>query len=120
MQVKLIEIRDSATFIPAVAIKMFPRNDQEDFLLGRSGFGPSSPFVLLTRLEGGKCFYEPCDWADRTFQTAHKWLMDNWETFQSGDVIDVQFILGETKEPKRSELLDQEDKIDVRDHVDEL
>ena len=39
MQVKLFEVRDSATFIPAIAIKLSARNEAEHFLLFRSGYG---------------------------------------------------------------------------------
>lgn len=36
---------------------------------------------------------------------AHNWIIDHWQELKDGDVVDVQFILGETKEPKVSERL---------------
>ena len=36
-------------------------------------------------------------------QVAHRFVIDNWATIQSGQVVDVEFILGETKQPKCSE-----------------
>ena len=39
----------------------------------------------------------------RTKPVAHQFIEKNWSTLKDGDVVDVQFILGETAEPKRSE-----------------
>lgn len=35
--------------------------------------------------------------------TAHEWITKHFHTLKNGDVVDVEFILGETKVPKRSE-----------------
>jgi hypothetical protein len=35
--------------------------------------------------------------------TAHAHILQNWHSLTSGDVIDVEFILGESKQPKESE-----------------
>ena len=37
MNVKLLEIRDRATFIPAIAIQLGSRSEEERWLLSRSG-----------------------------------------------------------------------------------
>ena len=34
---------------------------------------------------------------------AHEWLLKNFDEVDDGAVLDVEFILGETKEPKVSE-----------------
>jgi hypothetical protein len=34
---------------------------------------------------------------------AHRYIEENWNALSDGDVIDVEFILGETKEKKISE-----------------
>ncbi len=53
MIAKTVEIRDRATFIPALAIKLVPVTDQDRYLLGRAGYGttPASQaeYVLLLR-----------------------------------------------------------------------
>ena len=38
MKIKAVEIRDKATFIPAIAIKMEPENEGQRYLLARCGF----------------------------------------------------------------------------------
>jgi hypothetical protein len=48
-------------------------------------------------------FNDPYDHGDRTWAVAHNHIIENWNAIKDGDVIDVQFILGETKEKKRSE-----------------
>lgn len=113
MEVKLLEICDEATFIPAMAVRLLSRDDAEFYLLRRAGYSeaqiqlpnPQEPYIILWRLEGGPANYDPYDWTNRTMANAHKFIIENWRTLQSGQVIDVQFILGETKEPKRSERL---------------
>jgi hypothetical protein len=34
---------------------------------------------------------------------AHNFIQAQWDTLTTGDVVDVEFILGETLEPKQSE-----------------
>ena len=36
---------------------------------------------------------------------AHLWLENHWDEAKSGQVIDVEFLLGERAEPKESERL---------------
>lgn len=100
---KFLELRDSMTFIPVIAIDCGVSGEDynTDYLLGRAGYGGRA--ILLTGLSGGKkAECDPYAWKDRTFQVAHDWIHLHWDTLNSGDVIDVQFILGETKTPKRS------------------
>jgi hypothetical protein len=106
MQTKTLEIRDRATFIPCLAIKMMPENDSERFLLRRDGYGTEFPLVLFGRLSGGPFIYECHDWKDRTMFTAHRHVEQYFDTLKDGDVIDVEFILGETTAPKISERFD--------------
>lgn len=110
MEVKLFELRDSATFVPVLCVKLTPGIESERYLLGRSGYGsaPSdqSKFVLMTGLAGGsdRMTCDPYDWGDnRTRQIAHNHIIENWDSLQSGQVIDVEFLLGERTEPKQSE-----------------
>jgi hypothetical protein len=113
METKLFEVRDRATFIPCFGILMTPLRsgaetfDAEAFLLRRAGYGFDQPLVLFGRLEGGAggCQYDPYDWsaAARTMRWAHRYVAEHWSELTSGSVIDVEFILGETKAPKVSE-----------------
>jgi hypothetical protein len=125
MEVKCLEIRDKATFIPALAIDMnpgpgYPANDimsQDElksyfeahaartYLLRRCGYPcDGHPNVILTRLDGsGKATNDPYAWGGRTWPVAHNWIIENWAKLRDGDVVDVEWILGETTKPKKSE-----------------
>lgn len=112
MEVKLLEVRDSMTFIPMLAIKPIPRSEEERYLLARAGYGSDpkiqSAFVFLCRLDGGPMNYDAYAWGhlSRTCGTVHDWLGDHWAEVKSGDVLDVEYILGETSVPKVSERVD--------------
>lgn len=93
MKTKLFEIRDRGTFLPAIATEL---SRFDGYLTLRAGYCFSS-CILLGRLTGGTFCYDIYDWEDRTMHTAHEYIRDNWENLESGDVIDVQFILGETE-----------------------
>lgn len=105
MKAKTLEIRDVDTFIPALAVDINPDNDAQRYLMRRVGYPcDGRPNIILTRLEGaGKATNDPYEWGGRTFPVAHNWIIENWESLADGDVIDVEFILGETKERKLSE-----------------
>jgi hypothetical protein len=104
MKTKLFELRDRATFVPVLAVKMVSQDEAEQYLLRRSGYGPDQS-VLLTGLDGGldKSTCDPFDWPNRTRHEAHKYIANNFDSLESGQVIDVEFILGETTQPKTSE-----------------
>jgi len=121
MQAKALEIRDRMMFVAALAISMLPLDnitatwdnsgraeakEAQRYLLRRCGYsidGP--PMILLTRLDGDAhhATTDPYIWNDRTFKTAHLYITENWPSLKDGDVVDVEFILGETARPKASE-----------------
>jgi hypothetical protein len=107
MEVKCLEIRDKATFCPVICIRPVPDNDAQRYLLRRDGYGvcsdPSDPCIILitNQCKGAAC--DPYYWRDRTFRTAHSWIEEHWYELVDGDVIDVEYILFETTEKKRSE-----------------
>jgi hypothetical protein len=111
VKVKLIEVRDKGTFIPMMAVQLQPEKEADRFLLARAGFGRTSSaqreYITLVRINGGTGLStcDPHDWNDgtRTLMVAHNYIIENWEKIDSGDVVDVEFILGETKMPKESE-----------------
>lgn len=116
MIVKAIEIRDRGTFIPALAVKMVPAVNLKDgndfaerYLLRRAGYGFVNPCVVLCRMEASgvdrNATYDPFAWGaqTRTYQVAHQYIIDHFDELESGAVVDVEFILKETTEPKKSE-----------------
>jgi hypothetical protein len=96
---KLIEVRDRGTFIPALAIRV---SGDDGYLARRAGF--HSPLVILIHLETMECNYDPWNWrSPRTMPRAHRYIENCWNRLKSGDVVDVEFLLGETQAPKISE-----------------
>ena len=109
MVMKLFEIRDAATFISAMAIKLGSYREEERFLLARAGYynhdSAAGPYVILMRLTDCEAQYDPHSWAGgaRTMMNAHKHILEHFDELASGDVIDVEFILGEKPTKKVSE-----------------
>ena len=105
MKAKALEIRDEGTFIPALAVNMNPTEDSQRYLLRRCGYAcDGRPNIIMTRLDGsGKATNDPYEWGGRTYPVAHNYIIDHWAELADGDVVDVQFILGETQTPKVSE-----------------
>lgn len=104
---KILEIRDRSTFIVAMAVKIEPQFEDGRYLLSRAGYGKTvaeqSKYIFLCRLPDSPCLSSPQDWGGRTMPTAHKYIYDNWDDIKTGQVIDVEYILGEKSKPKLSE-----------------
>lgn len=113
MEVKMIEVRDRSTFIPAIAILLQTNEEAERYLLRRAGYdeeeilGRGERRVLLATIQGDDNFitYDPFGWRgkSRTMPAVHMHLMKHWDKINSGDVVDVEHILGEKHLPKPSE-----------------
>lgn len=126
MQAKALEVRDRGTFIALLAVDMNPRGipsesssepralietaaaaqDAQRWLLRRVGYPcDGRPNVMITYLGGGRVAdNDPYGWdSERTFPVAHAYIIEHWTEIEDGDVIDVEFILGETPTKKRSE-----------------
>jgi hypothetical protein len=109
MIAKTFEIRDRMTFIPALAVKIPPGCEADHYLLARAGFGEYDRGVRVVLLKlvrngSGCATSDPYSWPDhRTMACAHDYITEEFDALESGTVIDVEYILGETSEPKRSE-----------------
>lgn len=110
METKLFEVRDRMTMIPVLATKLFPpRSEAERFLLGWVGYrslpGQYDSWIILVHLSTTECQNDPFGWegGSRTMHEAHKYIEQHWDELQSGEVIDVEFILGESDYKKVSE-----------------
>jgi hypothetical protein len=83
-------------------------NEEDRYLLRRAGLDAEGSFnILLFSLGAGYGYLDPYNWPGapmvRTFQVAHEYLEKHFDELETGTVIDVEFIVGETKEPKLSE-----------------
>ena len=107
MIIKAIEIRDRNTFIAAAAIKMAPENEGQRYLLRRCGWSADGSGVVLIRLDSAEGKSDPYEWVgSRTMTPAHAWCCSHFDEIKDGDVVDVEFLLGEAPAPKLSERAD--------------
>lgn len=113
METKVFEIRDRATFMPVLAIRLQinPGSSNEEWLLWRAGYShediETGCFVLLTTLNGGKgrSTCDPYYWSSSTLTPAHAYIAKHWDQLEPGQVIDAEFIRGESATPRTSERL---------------
>ena len=101
MKIKILEVRDRATFIPVMAVEIKPENYPQQKLIRVAGYGMDLRYIMLTRLDGASCSYDPFNWNDRTMQESHLNIIKDWDNLVDGSVIDVEFILGETTVKKQ-------------------
>lgn len=107
MEVKCLEIRDVATFLPVICIRPTADNESQRYLLRRDGYRADSDEHWIILIDA-QCRAVAYDWPywpanPRTKRVAHKYIHDNWAVVNDGDVIDVEYILGESQVPKTSE-----------------
>lgn len=107
MQVKVFELRDRATFIPIIVTKIpamgVGENEDVQYLLGRAGYRTNTSIILTNLSYPEQSHADVYDWGCRTYSNAHRYIEENFDDLVDGQVIDVEYILGETKEPKLSE-----------------
>lgn len=107
MEVKCLEVRDAATFLPVICVRPTPDNEGQRYLLRRDGYqgtGEERCVIMIDAQCRRGAQYDPYSWSgSRTHTVAHAYITDHWAELRDGDVVDVQHILGETKERKRSE-----------------
>jgi len=108
MEIKMLEIRDKATFMPVMAIDVCAESEEQKYLLSRAGFGTSGrgDYKIVIKMVGDiTANYDEFSWGNgaRTMPIAHKHIRDYWDDLNDGDVVDVEFILGETESKKVSE-----------------
>jgi hypothetical protein len=107
MEVKCLELRDANTFVPVICVRPVPMNEAQRYLLRRDGYrgDVTEPCIIMIDAQCRGVAYDPYEWRGdrRTKPQAHKYIADHWRDLKDGDVIDVQFILGETTSPKLSE-----------------
>jgi len=102
MDTKFLEIRDRMTTIPALAIAL---SKADSPIAWRAGFG-DEPSVLLIKLANMTIQCDPYEWPlaqGRTMRAAHLHIEAHWSDLLDGDVVDVEYLNGETPAPKAPE-----------------
>ena len=114
MTFKVLEIRDRGTCIPAMAIRMWAENNvQEHYIHYRCGHPEDGSSIVLMDLDScratndphGQHGWEVLGFGPRTMPVAHDWIYEHFDELKDGDVVDVEFILGEVKIAKVPERL---------------
>lgn len=110
MENKLIEVRDIGTTLSILFIRLSAESVSESFLLSRAGYGrrPQEYIIAIDLVHPLRVWLNPFETrmatqGARTFYLAHEEMTRNWENYRHGDVLDVQYVLGETTSPKISE-----------------
>lgn len=107
MEVKCLEIRDDGTFIAVICLRPVADNEAQRWLLRRDGYrgDATERCIIFIDAQCRGVAYDPYDWprSSRTKQIAHNYISEHWHTLSDGDVVDVEFILGETATKKVSE-----------------
>jgi hypothetical protein len=107
MEIKCLELRDAGTFIPVICIRPVAENEGQRYLLRRDGYraNETERCIIMIDAQCRGVSYDPYNWPrdTRTKPNAHAWIEAHWDELKDGDVIDVEFILGETTTKKRSE-----------------
>lgn len=111
MKAKTFEIRDDGTCIPVLAVQLTADCEADLYLIERSGYGRNPrgprPFVMIWPMASGTATATSDPNAHggglRTWPTAHEYIEEHFNELQSGAVVDVEFIKGETTVPKASE-----------------
>ena len=105
---KFIEVRDKGTFVPCLALRV---SGLDHVLMRRAGYSVDWPLTLFINLVKNECQYDPYSWGGkylihtqkRTMSVAHNYVHEHWDDIESGAVVDVEFVLGETNMSKESE-----------------
>jgi hypothetical protein len=108
METKIVEIRDSGTFVGAMVLRMTSDNPVQRYYLRRVGCNHDT--IVLMALNDQVATSDVYEWprlrpGTRTMQVAHDWVQSHFDEIKDGDVIDVEFILGIKPEKKVSERL---------------
>jgi hypothetical protein len=132
IEVKLFEVRDIGTCIPACGVWVCPATneqgggemtvsspgyEEERWLLRRSGWGAGQEGVYIFPLDPGARgvfamglvgapilhMLRGVDDLDRTYTAAFTYIAKAWHELVSGQVVDVRVILGEQAEPAPSD-----------------
>ena len=109
LDTKMFEVRDSATRVPIIVCCVKGALFSERMMLRSAGWGTdtilSDKLVFMLRADGEQG-YTPIvlyNLNDRTFHVALKYISEHFDELHNGDVIDVEFILGETEIIKTAE-----------------
>ena len=97
MEIKFVEIRDTGTCIPAMAVRLVPSDPVSAAYIDRTGYSLSNPSVLLCKLQTGESHIDWDDWGNggRSVGLCHQYIALTWSKITSGQVVDWRVIANE-------------------------
>lgn len=103
--VKVFELRDRMTTISIMCIKidMTEVTEPDRFIIRRSGWGSDAKMLYMINLSTCQCIFEAGRWNSATYDVAHQYIEEHWYDLKGGEVIDAEYIRGESERPKESE-----------------
>lgn len=103
-ETKFFQVRDRMTHIPVMCTLLIAGDGEDSRELRRAGFGVGTPYYLMTNLVTMATNYDPFQWSNfHTLGTVHVHIGEVWPSLESGQVLDAEFIRGETETPKSAE-----------------
>ncbi len=103
---KLFQVRDAGTNMSVLVIEVdiSKVTGRDNIILKHAGYGTNSLYIFIPLVDSlMHSSYDPYCHSNRTRIIAHQYIADNWAELRSGDVIDVEFILGISPEIKKFE-----------------
>lgn len=109
MIIKCLEVRDEATCIPVLAIKMVAGDPVEHKYLWRCGYPQDGRGVVLMNLNDQRATSDAYGWGDShgTMTPAHLYIERHFDALQPGDVIDARVARDETKTAVEPEIWEE-------------
>jgi hypothetical protein len=107
METKIFEVRDIATRIMLVVISLATTNKRELNNLRRDGYNPSEEYYLFIWPGFNEVSYNPDMWIKkRTRYISTSFVGTYFNRLNTGDVIDVEYLIGESIKKKYPEAED--------------
>lgn len=105
MDTRVLEVRDRGTKIFVLCSKPggLSNGIEERVMVAHCGYRLGNPTIIVTKLSSIETLNDAYNWNDRTMYNAHIYIEKNFDNLKDGDVVDVEFILGETDKPKEPE-----------------
>jgi hypothetical protein len=108
LDAKLVEVRDDATCMPVMAIRMKTDdwNDEAKVwgIHTRSGYPRDGSGIVMMVLADQRAQVDPYGWSDHhTLGLAHHYIYENFDSLKDGDVLDVRVLRKERTVPVESD-----------------
>ncbi len=94
MTTKIFEVFDRSAYLRVLATRLDHRTTRELFLLNGADL-TNGQIQVTTLTPYVESHSDPSGWGNGTMRTVHEHLIERWDVLNTGDVVDVEHILGE-------------------------